>query len=217
MKTMRALAFLMLLLSLSAHAADEPVLGLETVQPVFYPKFSLNGHYNMGRHVYNLGEQRALIALPNRFAGSLSFEAGLYRYFNAGASLAVQIPQLDGENVPLRLSLFGKPQIPIGDRCAFFSLVSAGLSTSFGTLIASTTELRNLIGEASFFDMGFGAHTALVIGFEYFPWSRIGFAVNGGVDLEFFRYNRTRKSKSPNSLHYLIYQFPIGLSMHVII
>lgn len=223
-------------LSLPLIGESEVPLGEETIQPLKYPKFSLSMDYNLGRKFHDFADPKLREDLANQFGGALSFEAGLYEYFNAGAIFSVNMAKLTKlEPLHIRLSLFGKPYIALTDRFGVFGRVGAGISSAISVFAmngylsqeGSSTikrELKRVYKEGSYSMIAYGANTFASLGVEYFPFSRFGLALEAGIRAEFFRASKTNNlftrktdARAPSALCYMIYEFPISLMLHIIL
>jgi hypothetical protein len=222
-------ALLLSSFSLSGLSLEHPLMiDIQGVEPVKYPKFSVALNYNMERNFSGLADKKLRIALANEIGALLTFEAGLYKYFNAGAQLSFGIPPNLSVPLHLGLGLFAKPYFPLGERCSFFSRLGLGISASQGGMKAwlaeksqrpGASEIKNFFGENQYFDTAFGANAHVSVGFEYFPWPLFGFALEGGVRADIFRERGLAKNNkdAPPNFDYVTYEFPLALMIHVIL
>lgn len=206
--------------------AEEYKIGEEYVLPLKYPKFSVSGNYDLGRHFHGFADQGLRFKLPNQFGGSLAFEAGLYEYFNAGAQLTFNIPGTTGVPIQLGLSLFAKPYLPLNQRCSLFARVGAGISAAQGNMKSwlmksspevAAPELERVYGEHGFFNTAYGGNAFMTLGIELFPWQLFGFALEGGFRSEIWSERGATDPKVPNNFNYFTYEFPLTLMIHIIL
>lgn len=227
------------LLSLPLIGKEELALGEETIKPLKYPKFSLSADYNLNRKYHGFADSSLRINLENRLSAALSFEAGLYKYFNAGALVGFNIPTgiAKGEPLHYRLDLFAKPYVALGERFSLFSRLGAGISAAQGNLLqylsqkndSNQATLQKVFLGTQYEHFAFGGNAFAVAGFEYFPWSRFGLVFEAGMRAEILRNNKSTHQwgreklaergvkEAPSSFSYLIYEFPIGLMLHIIL
>jgi len=231
------LSLLVPILSFPLFAAEPLGIGQEKVIPIMYPKFSLTGDYSMARKFIGLADSKLRENLDNEFGSALSFEAGLYKYFNAGALFSFNMPTNITKSLPfhLRLSLFAKPLIPLGERVSFFSRVGGGISSiichpSLNYKLAAKgseairAEIERVYDEQSYDAFGFGGNAFASIGIEYFPFSRVGLALEGGIRAEIVSAKKNPppprmppKQATPNWLSYFVYGFPVSLTLQIIL
>lgn len=200
----------------------------EEVKPVKYPKFSVALNYNLKRHFHGLADKNLGIPLKNEIGAILAFEAGLYKYFNAGAQLSFGIPPNLDVPLHLGLGLFAKPYFPLGSHFSFFSRIGMGISASQGGMKAWLAEkshrpgasrIKRVFGENKYFGTAFGGNAHVSLGVEYFPWPLVGFAFEGGVRADIFRERGLPENNSdaPKHFDYITYEFPVSLMVHVIL
>lgn len=222
--------------ALSVLAGDEVGIGQETVRPLKYPKFSLSGDYNIGKRFLGFADSGLRFNLPPRFGAALSFEAGLHKYFNAGALVGFNIPTdivRYGEPLHYRLSLFAKPYFSLSDRIGFFARVGGGISASSGSMNGwlarfpdAKTKLQSVYRGAHYSFSSFGGNAFATLGLEFFPVSRVGLALEAGIRADIFYAKKEEyrgfsdegtKPSGPSWLSYLLYEFPLGLTLHIIL
>ncbi len=110
--------------SCSALSLEHPLfIDVEEVKSVEYPKFSVALNYNFERNFHGFADKSLRIGLGYEVGAILAFEAGIYKYFNAGAQLSFGIPPNLEVPLHLGLGLFAKPYFPIGDRCSVFTRI----------------------------------------------------------------------------------------------
>lgn len=218
-------------------SSEEPIaIGQETIIPIYYPKFSLGGDYNVGRKFHGFRDEKLREKLGNEISTSLSFEAGLLKYFNAGALIGFNVPNFKLlEPLHVRLALFGKPFIGLGERVSLFSRMGVGIGWALclpgmkrylemeGSSMIKE-ELKRVYEDGTYNFLGLGLNTLLTAGIEYFPWSRVGFAFEGGIRAEFLTAKKTKpllggeiSATAPKWFNYMIYEFPLGLMVHIIL
>jgi hypothetical protein len=198
MKKVFCLAFV--LFSTAWCWADEVAIGKERIEPLKYPKFSLTYEYDFFRKMRTLGDDASTSDLRNQQGIALSFEASLYKYLNAGAAFTVNIPSILKDPVHLRLALFAKPFIPLGERFDLFARLGFGLGGMLAGLAA-----------------GAAVHSAGSVGIEYFPWSRLGLALEYGLRAELIRLTAITDKENSNAKWLAIYETPVAMTLHLIL
>jgi hypothetical protein len=211
-----------------SFAVPMVIPGDEAVVPIKYPKFSITATYSMARRFYGFADKNIHFGLFNQLGGILSFEAGLYNYFNAGAQLSFGIPKDFEEPIHLALSLFMKPYVPLGKCSSFFSRIGGGISGSQGGMqrwlskqqtLSGTSEIRRIFPEGKYYNTSFGGNFYINIGLEYFPWPLFGFALEGGVRAEIWRERglAEKNPEAPRNFDYITYEFPLGITVQIIL
>lgn len=203
MKKALSLAFVMLIASLSWSESEEVEIGKESIEPLNYSKFSLASEYSSLRRQKNFADVGPTSELPNQFAFALLFEAPLYKFMNAGGIFSVNIPPTLTHPIHLRLALFAKPFIPMGERFSLFARAGGGIGAMFAGIA-----------------VGGGVHALTNVGIEYFPFSRLGIAVEYGVRAELMRASLLDlgKDKEQGDAKYLIsYEMPLTLSINLVL
>ncbi len=233
-----------LCLSLAAVADEVEQFGIgeEYIQPLRYPKFSLSFDYSMARRFHGTENSLLRAKLPNNLAGTVSFEAGLYKYFNAGALFSLNFPtsKANFEPLHLRFTIFGKPYIALTDRIGIFSRLGTGLSVSLLDYLTVyrfkkdrefndfMEQLDNTYAKQDYAWLPVGVNAMATIGIEAFPFERLGLALEWGLRGDFFYASKSRLLQQlidkpeetrpvPNALKYLVYETPIMLTLHIIL
>lgn len=134
----------------------------------------------------------------------------------------------------MRFGLFAKPYVPLSERFAFFGRVFGGLAlhlSFYPTAIEYYSEYINTdafqdVYKGQFYGgLPFGAFGAGMIGFEIFFTSRLGIAAEWGIRTSLFHgYRNMPQVKTikpqpgaPNSFNFMNYEFPIMLTLHMIL
>ncbi len=230
----RLAIFTVLILCGSTTHAQNFGIGDEYVEPLRYPKFSVSGVYQFDRKFNGFADDSLRYDLKSKFDTILSFEAGLLKYFNAGALFGAGISGF-GQPIQFRFGLFAKPYYGFGDRVAIFGRFAGGLAiemhmgipgaarTYYGTLnqINDQRIFKNQVYDGPSYG-GFGSAT---IGIEVFPFSRFGIAIEGGIRGTVLHSSKNwpgvTKNKDladvPSSFNYLLYEFPLMATLHFIL
>ena len=79
------------------------------------------------------------------------------------------------------------------------------------------SEIHRVFGKNKYYGTAFGANARVSVGFEYFVWPLLGFALEGGVRADIFRERGTEEKNRPRNFDYLIYEFPITFMVHIIL
>ena len=231
---MKSLAILFVLLSFAClvHAQDVGI-GEEYIEPIHFPKFSLTGEYEINRKFHGFADAALRSDIERRFDGTLSFEAGLVKYFNAGGLFGIGINSFS-KPIHFRLGLFAKPYIPLGDRFALFARLAAGIAVDlafspsakeyYGSFDANGNFGRVFKGQ-SYLGLPFGGFGAATLGLEVFPFSRVGFAFEWGIRATLLHNRKNmlflskveEKSGAPDSFNFMLYELPLMLTLHLII
>jgi len=206
----------------SALSLEHPLfITVDEVKPIEYPKFSVALNYNFERNFHGFADKSLRIGLGYELGAILAFEAGIYKYFNAGAQLSFGIPPNLQVPLHLALGLFVKPYFPLGDRCSIFSRIGAGISASQGGMKAwiKAPEINRIFGKNQYYATAFGGNAHASIGIEYFPWPLFGFAFEGGVQADLLRERGVPKNSAnaPRHFDFVIYEFPLTLMAHIIL
>lgn len=221
-----------LLLATHALCAQESI-GEEIVVPLNFPKFSLTGEYNLNRKFHGFTDERLRSDINRRFDSTLAFEAGLLKYFNAGGLFGVGISGFQ-EPISIRMGLFAKPFVPLGDRFALFSRISGGLAVDLAfypyahdyyASFDKEENFKRVFKGQSYNGVPFGGFGSATLGLEVFPFSRFGVALEWGIRASIFHNRKSMwlvKAPSdipgaPGSFNFMIYEFPFMLTLHVII
>lgn len=225
--------------------AEEFGIGEEYIKPLSYPKFSIAADYSMNRKYHGFESDAMRYDLDNNFATSMSFEAGLVKYFNAGAILSVNIADFSNiEPLHIGFALFGKPYLPLGNRLALFGRLSAGIAASiFNPIEYMTTKIQTkdfyeTYGTSRKYGLaGYGGLGSATIGIEFFPLSRIGLAIEWGIKATLIRVSKgnalegagggpggqfggggPQEPESPHpAINYMVYEMPFSLTLHAIL
>ncbi|MCA9507419.1 MAG: hypothetical protein KC505_03235 [Myxococcales bacterium] len=234
------LFFIFLILSNTDLLAEDASFGEEYILPLKYPKFFASTDYNMMRNFHGFLSSKLRHSFDNNWNLKFGFDVGLYKYFNAGVILSNTIPKnftnAKFEPIFMHFSLYGKPYLPLGNRFSVFTRFGGGISISLVNILhhlrknGSDTlrqEIRNLYHEQGYADLSPGAHAFASIGMEVFPFSRLGLALECGIQAEYYYSSKGSslvsllgdnkiEKRAPSSLQYLIYQMPITLSLSFI-
>lgn len=228
-------------LTCSSHvvADREAGIGEEYITPLSYPKFSILGDYDMARNFYGFADPSLRYKLGGQhFGAGMSFEAGLCQYFNAGAFFSIDSAHLDpeGEPILMRFALFGKPYLPLGDRFGIFARVSGGIASSLmmsGDMKAylryiqpdALADLARVYKGQPYTSGHYGGMGSATIGIEYFPFSRMGVALEWGIRASIYRTSRNMLflgkvndvPGAPNAFNFMIYEMPLSLTLQAIL
>ncbi len=230
---------ILLFLAACRSFAQEPDIGEEYIEPLKYPKLSLSGEYGILRKFRGFSEGLSG-AIPTEWGGAIGIDVGLYRYFNAGVIFSTNLPlnnEETGEPFFMRFTLFAKPYIPIGERFSFFSRIGGGISYSAMSMLGHLyivaddklkTNLQKTYYTQDYSLLSPGANAMASLGMEFFPFSRIGFALEWAFRMEYYyssrgsflaKYLGINKvvREAPNSFQYLKFDMPIFLTLHVIL
>lgn len=231
---MLRLSIVMAIFAFSASMlAQDYGIGKEYIAPLHYPKFSITGEYEVNRKFHGFADPSLRMDLERRFDGTLSMEAGLFKYFNAGANFGGSIQSFK-KPVHLRLGLFAKPILPLGERFAFFARLQAGISVDLAFYPAAMEFYSSFDNDGNFTRVykgqryaglpfsGFGSATA---GIEFFPFSRLGFALEWGIRATLLHTRRYMPLVSdppivkgaPDSFNFMTYELPVMATLHIII
>lgn len=213
--------------------AQDFVIGEEVVEPLYYPKFTVAGEYGLNRKFHGFADPKLRAELDRVFEVTLSFEAGLAKYFNAGGLYGLSIHGLS-KPIHMRFGLFAKPQIPLGSRFAVYSRIAAGLAVDlaffptaneyYGWFDKERNYERVFRGQ-KYNALPFGGFGSAALGFEVFPFTRFGLALEWGIRASLLHGRRSapflpqvpNKANAPSSFNYMLYSFPVSLSLHFII
>ncbi len=220
------------------YAETKMDLEEEFIKPLRYPKFSIMGDYNLVRHFHGFADKALRHSLENYFGATLAFESGLYKYLNAGALFSFTIPQSLKDSAHMRFALFAKPYIPITNNFSIFTRFGGGLTSSAGSSIllklndykspAFTSALMRIYEGQQYSSFAPGALAMASIGFEYFPFSRLGLLFEAGIRAEIFyaskgdmllesALGKNDASKGLKALAYMTYEVPLALTLNIIL
>lgn len=223
------LAIALITLTIPAIADDAMQrIGEEYIQPLKYPKFGISGDYAVSRHYVGFAHEGLRAPLNDRLSFSLLFEAGLVKYFNAGALFSMSYPSM-GKPITMNLGLFGKPYISLGERFAIFSRLSTGIATDLAFMPSAhefynesfpQDAVRAIYHDQSYTGMPFGGFGTATLGLEFFPLSRFGISVEGGIKASIFHgpvsipfiSNSTIVADAPG-YNYSYYEFPLTVNV----
>lgn len=183
--------------------AEEIKIGEEYIEPLKYPKFSLGLDYALNSQARKLEKSAPINKIEREFAGLLSIETGLYKYLNGGALFSINFPAKK-DPMRVRLALFAKPYIPLGERFSLFARLGGGLG---GWLVGGSP--------------GAATNFLATVGLEVFPFSRFGIALEGGWRGEVVMVNTTEHgtdgpSKQSTSF-FFAHEIPLSLNLHIIL
>jgi hypothetical protein len=232
---------LLLCLILSKSLIAEIQLGKETILPLEFPKFTLGGEYNVFRHFHAFNDSGLKRDLNNSYGANFYAEVGWLRYLNAGliVSLTASSPFLGGSNIG-RLGLFIKPYLPLGSRVSLFSRISAGPSIAIfhylnglqmGAIFPASHEesqqIEDRYSHNDYWPLSLGFHGIAALGAEFFITQRIGLVLESAFRLDMlwakqFNFQGGTKPTTTGKpaatwFHYMIYDIPVMLSMHIIL
>jgi hypothetical protein len=216
----------------------ETDIGEEYITPLTYPKFSITGDYSLKRFYRGFADNSLHYSLENRFGVALSFEVATLKYMTAGALFTVSFSKKSKkEPTDLRLGLFLKPYMPLGDRFSFFGRLVGGLTLTLASKGMIVDYLSNTT--MSFKDnydivfkgqkyMGtpFGGFGAATVGIDFFPLSRLGLAFEWGIRADAMHMGKNNVYENekpeiilgaPSSFNYMMYEMPLSLTLHVIL
>lgn len=233
MKRFALMSFAIVALLSPQLIAHDDVIGEERIKPLNFPKFSFSADYALSRKFHGLANKTYKLNLPNRFSGSLSFEANLYRYMNAGAMISMSFSELKkGEPLDYRLGLFAKPFFPFAENFALIGRVMGGLAAAIAIYPAfayfrhfNPKGFDAIYRNQNYNGWPFGAFMSASVGLEVFFFSRLGLTVEGGVRASIFRNHQNipfTDSKTrvvggaPSAFNFLIYEWPIFATLQVI-
>lgn len=234
---------LWLLLIISFHQcalAYDLKIGQERIAPLAYPKFSVSGDYTFGRWFRGLADESLHGKLDNRFGAVMSVEAGLVKYFNAGALFTLSFSEVStkGEPIDLRLGLFAKPYFDFTDYASIYLRAALGVSVPvFGHAIKSLegrfaksdtlkAAYEKIYRGQQYLGSPYGGFGSVAVGVEYFPWPRFGVGVEWGIRADIFHVSRKNPrdgampesvSDAPSSFNYMMYEMPFMLTVHAIL
>lgn len=209
---------LFILFNSPTHAQD--ILGEETIEPLRYPKFSIGGGYPFSRKFHGFGHESLRANLGSRPFVTISMEAGLLKYLNAGAQYGFALSEVTKEEpIWMHFSLFAKPYLPLGSRLSIFTRLSGGLGFDFFespvapigyidgqyktvkqdiSVEQFTNAYRETYKDQKYAALGsWGAYSSATFGIEFFPIKRIGIAVEAGIRAYFLRKEKKWLSIDP--------------------
>lgn len=189
-----------LALSLSSivHSAEQ--IGEEYIKPIEYPKYIFMGHFSNMRQ--GSLDKTLKAPLATNYGGSIGFDVGLYKYFNAGALLSLDTSGFSPNDLTyLHLTLFARPQITLFERLSIFARLGAGPSAMIGIppsyFKTINEDLKKQINEKLNFPINMasaGIHGMATIGVEYFPFSRFGITAEWGILADYIWVRPTDQS-----------------------
>lgn len=205
-------------------------LGEETVVPIYYPSISLLGGANLGHSVKGIGHSNYKRQDKSfTYNSGVAIEVGLLKYLNAGflieSNIISELLKKGKDNYyNMRLSFFAKPFIGINERLAIYSRLSLGfgwMSNQARFNVDPREADRSLyVDNPLAAELNAGA----TLGVSFFPFTRIGFSLEGGVRAGYIFVNN--KASFVNHLvpegvevgevrneQFLHYEFPIYLSL----
>ncbi len=214
------------------HAKDIG-LGQEYIEPLHFPKFSITGEYEMNRQFHGFADQSLRMNLDRRFDASLAMETGLFPFLNAGVQFGSSIEGFK-KPIHMRFGLFLKPLIPLGDRFSIFARVAGGLAVdlafypnakSYYSSFDSGGSFDRVYKGQQYVGLPFGGYGSATAGLEFFPFSRVGLAIEFGIRAALLHNRRTMPFVSdpevvrgaPSSFNFMLYEFPLMLTLHTII
>ena len=225
-----------------AMELEQVAIGEEYIQPLRYPKFAAAFEYGMMRKYHGLEDSRLRADLPNNFGVSLITEAAPYKYLNAGGLFSLNLPRSfehEFQPIHMRLALFAKPYIPLGDRISIFGRFGGGLTVSMlnylrWSPLMDRENFPKLISEIygiqEYSNFPWGANLMTTIGLEAFLLERVGLAVEWGFRadyiyaskgsmLERFINQQGQKptGREPNARTYFIYEMPLMFNLEIIL
>lgn len=225
--------WLIFLLPSSTMAERDVEIGEEYIVPLRFPKFSLSGEYVYGRKFHGFADDSLRTDLRSRYETALSFEAGLVKFFNAGALFSISMSEISkSEPMALRMGLFGKPLIPLGNRVAIFGRLSVGVAVDiafnpaiFYYATANRAAFDNVYHSQRYDGWPFGGFGSATIGLEAFPFSRFGLSVEWGIRASLFHSLKNALlfnpppniPGAPDSFNFMYYEMPIMATLHIIL
>lgn len=230
---------ILFLLMFGAGLAQAEDIGEEYIQPLKYPKLSLMGEYGIWRNYQGFSKELHA-PLPNEWGGGIGIDVGLYRYMNAGVLFSNNFAsdiKTDRSPFYIRVALFAKPFIPIGNRFSIFSRIGGGFSVAVSNMLEHlyrtgsnevVERLHRVYKNQDYAELAPGANAMVSLGIEAFPFTRFGLSLEWVVRAEYFYCSRgsavkelMEESKSdplaPNTFHYLKFDAPIFLNFHIIL
>jgi hypothetical protein len=238
----KILGLISLIIFASSGRAEEFGIGEEYIEPLKYPKFFLTADYAFGRSFHGFDDKALRYELDKSKNVAIGFEAGLLKYLNAGAMLSFNIPEFRRlEPVHYRFAFFAKPFYQFTNNFGVFARFGAGISSTLGLikyhLIYNHHEraavLERVYKNQNYSEFGPGALGMATVGLEYFPLSRFGISLEAGFRAEAFYLEKggliealgdeigpgkiNRAGMGPNSFTYMIYEWPVALTLHIIL
>ena len=194
---------LVFLLCSTIFGAEEIKIGEEYIEPLKYPKFSLGLDYVLNSKTRKLENAAPYSNEIREIGGQLSIEAGLYKYLNGGALFFLNFPAKK-DPVRIRLALFAKPYIPLGERFSLFARAGGGIGGWLaGGMPGATT---------NFF---------ATVGLEVFPFSRVGIALEGGWrgEIAMMRSSEDHQDgpRTVTTSFFFAHEIPVSLNLHIIL
>ncbi|HXW53258.1 MAG TPA: hypothetical protein VEL47_04040 [Myxococcota bacterium] len=230
------LVLMSILLCSSLDASSHDLgIGDEYIAPLRYPRALIGADYMINRRFHGFADSALRTPLKNQFSGSLAFEAGLVKYFNAGAFFAGNVSNMiKAEPLFMRMGVFAKPYIGLGERVSIFSRCAAGLAWgAFGNyaahLLGLYPEMKDEVDRVykgqAYSSGPYGFFGQASIGIEYFPFSRVGLALEFGVRASLYRASRNILLQekvedvpgAPSAFNFMVYELPAGLTLQIIL
>jgi hypothetical protein len=192
----------------------------------------LTGEYEINRKFHGFADPSLRGDIERRLVGTIAFEAGLVKYFNAGALFGVAINSFN-KPMHFRLGLFAKPYLPLGERFALFTRLAAGIAIDMA-IFPSAKDYYASLDKADFDrvfkgqlyqGLPFGGFGSATIGLEVFPFTRVGIALEWGIRATLLHGQKNMllmdkvedKSGAPNSFNYMLHELPVMATLHLII
>lgn len=223
-------------------AADQAFsLGEEYIEPLKYPKFSLIGDTGLVRNFVSFQDKKLNTKLANNWGAGLGVDVGLYKYFNAGFMFTSNIPLETSKTIEpilFRFTLVAKPYVPIGDRFGLFARLGGGFGVSIFNELdhlrkTSNTEylgkIKDIYYNQAYSLFAPSMNAMATIGLEVFPFSRFGISAEWGIRGEFVFASKGNAAqnalagskqddpRAPKNFHYLVYDMPLMLNLHIIL
>lgn len=239
MKTVFSALAIVFLTHFGVSAAEDVGIGQEQIKSIRFPKISVSADYNLNRYGKFLGESEISSKIEGAWGFGLAFDVGLLKYLNAGAGFSTTIGNVMKHKEPIqtRLTLFAKPIIPINERMTIFGRFGGGLSVMFlnphmhFATVADASVKRNL--KATYGDQDYGlinpgGNALATVGIEFFPFSRMGLALEWGIQADIYYISKTKfieqvlgketvTKNAPNAIKYLAFEMPLTLTLHFIL
>lgn len=225
-------ALLLVTISESLLGADNEIaIGSEYILPLKYPKASITGDFVFNQEFLGFADPalRSRGNLTNKFGVGAAFETGLYKYLNAGGGISASIPHARNEPFHMRAMIFAKPLIPIGERVSVYARIGGGLAwASKGSLLfelkqdeSFSESYDRVYKDQEYHEEHFGGVGVATVGAEWFFLSRLGIAVEFGIRTSIFRHTinwwfvdeKPRVPGTPSGINYMVYEFPLSVTI----
>lgn len=215
------------LVSLSAFATDNNIMGQEHIQPISFPKFIVFADRTMKHNLVNLDRQGMVSPMHDQWGGGLAFAVEIYRYFDAGAMVCLNAPGdfARGEPLKANFQILAMPKLPFGERAALFAKASAGIASVINgdAILYQESELGG--GQDSIYKgqtynkAAFGFAGSATLGGQAFLTSRLGLSLEAGIRSEIYFHLRegTIMAGSPVLRKYLMYGLVGTLNVLIIL